>query len=348
MTSTCTALTVYRRCASCPGAAPNPPLSCWQLSTNSTTSFRTRASGWPSRWRAVRPQYIPFRRRCSVRWYSSSSLRWGSGCVSGVAVCWHGQEGTTLSRVWMYLTWAAIESCSSAGRDAEEMPARPGPVTRDICVVGRVFVDDVRLVLKFCSTLCDAREMIRGLRNEPIKYVVSLALVECWRTRLRIPYLIQRLFIYRVTDPHQQRLHLVLLQQLQRAVVGKMEPPAMIGFWGGMALLISSITGPGLTTSLLSNPQTLSARLIGDQVPLLFQQAGWLTLVLSMLPVKFLTANMIYIGLRLRSSSLAPSLALSHFFSSRPCQRSAAMNASSPGSNMPLWRICIWEIGGTT
>ncbi|TVY52001.1 hypothetical protein LCER1_G006470 [Lachnellula cervina] len=33
-----------------------------------------------------------------------------------------------------------------------------------------------------------------------------------------------------------------------------------IGFWGGMALLISSITGPGLTT-----------------IPLLFQQAGWVT-----------------------------------------------------------------------
>ncbi|TVY92647.1 hypothetical protein LAWI1_G002418 [Lachnellula willkommii] len=33
-----------------------------------------------------------------------------------------------------------------------------------------------------------------------------------------------------------------------------------IGLWGGMALLISSITGPGLTT-----------------IPLLFQQAGWVT-----------------------------------------------------------------------
>ncbi|KAL7272460.1 hypothetical protein RUND412_004727 [Rhizina undulata] len=39
-----------------------------------------------------------------------------------------------------------------------------------------------------------------------------------------------------------------------------------IGFWGGMALLISSITGPGLTT-----------------IPLLFQEAGWLTPTLAFL-----------------------------------------------------------------
>jgi hypothetical protein len=30
-----------------------------------------------------------------------------------------------------------------------------------------------------------------------------------------------------------------------------------IGFWGGMALLISSITGPGLTTSLGSEFSTV-------------------------------------------------------------------------------------------
>ena len=36
------------------------------------------------------------------------------------------------------------------------------------------------------------------------------------------------------------------------ALVDKMESPVVIGFWGGMALLISSITGPGLTTSLSS------------------------------------------------------------------------------------------------
>jgi hypothetical protein len=40
----------------------------------------------------------------------------------------------------------------------------------------------------------------------------------------------------------------------------------VIGFWGGMALLISSITGPGLTT-----------------IPLLFQEAGWFTPTLSFL-----------------------------------------------------------------
>ncbi|TVY28961.1 hypothetical protein LHYA1_G001672 [Lachnellula hyalina] len=39
-----------------------------------------------------------------------------------------------------------------------------------------------------------------------------------------------------------------------------------IGFWGGMALLISSITGPGLTT-----------------IPLLFQQAGWVTPTITFL-----------------------------------------------------------------
>ncbi|KAF8860892.1 hypothetical protein BDZ45DRAFT_292291 [Acephala macrosclerotiorum] len=44
-----------------------------------------------------------------------------------------------------------------------------------------------------------------------------------------------------------------------------METP-VIGFWGGMALLISSITGPGLTT-----------------IPLLFQEAGWFTPTLSFL-----------------------------------------------------------------
>jgi hypothetical protein len=32
----------------------------------------------------------------------------------------------------MYFTWAAMESCSSVGRD-EGMPARPGPDTSDIC-----------------------------------------------------------------------------------------------------------------------------------------------------------------------------------------------------------------------
>lgn len=41
-----------------------------------------------------------------------------------------------------------------------------------------------------------------------------------------------------------------------------MAPTEAIGFYGGMALLISSITGPGLTT-----------------IPLLFQQAGWFTFV---------------------------------------------------------------------
>jgi hypothetical protein len=39
-----------------------------------------------------------------------------------------------LPSVWIYFTWAAIDSCSSVGRDDEEIPARPGPVTRDICI----------------------------------------------------------------------------------------------------------------------------------------------------------------------------------------------------------------------
>jgi hypothetical protein len=43
-----------------------------------------------------------------------------------------------------------------------------------------------------------------------------------------------------------------------------MAPTPEIGLYGGMALLISSITGPGLTT-----------------IPLLFQQAGWFTFVHS-------------------------------------------------------------------
>lgn len=45
-------------------------------------------------------------------------------------------------------------------------------------------------------------------------------------------------------------------------LAGEMAPFEKIGLYGGMALLISSITGPGLTT-----------------IPLLFQQAGWLTYV---------------------------------------------------------------------
>jgi len=73
--STCTALTVYNKCASCPGAAPNPPSSVWQLSTKSIVSSRGKASGLPSRCSAVNPQYKPFSRRCSVSQYSISSLR---------------------------------------------------------------------------------------------------------------------------------------------------------------------------------------------------------------------------------------------------------------------------------
>jgi len=52
-----------------------------------------------------------------------------------------------------------------------------------------------------------------------------------------------------------------------------------IGFWGGMALLVSSITGPGLTTGIHScRPGCLEAEraLTRNAVPLLFQQAGWL------------------------------------------------------------------------
>jgi hypothetical protein len=56
-----------------------------------------------------------------------------------------------------------------------------------------------------------------------------------------------------------------------------MNPP-VIGFWGGMALLVSSITGPGLTTSLhlqlIPNYYSHADQLA---VPLLFQQAGWFT-----------------------------------------------------------------------
>ena len=55
-----------------------------------------------------------------------------------------------------------------------------------------------------------------------------------------------------------------------------------IGFWGGMALLISSITGPGLTTSQDTSPlEKLDICADELEVPLLFQEAGWLTLVLT-------------------------------------------------------------------
>lgn len=51
----------------------------------------------------------------------------------------------------------------------------------------------------------------------------------------------------------------------------------MIGFWGGMALLISSITGPGLTTSLLpcSNSQcAANTRSSSSSIP-----GGWVVYV---------------------------------------------------------------------
>jgi hypothetical protein len=70
----CTALAVYNKCASCPGAAPNPPLSAWHESTKSIVSSLGRASGRLRIWRAFRPQYRPLSRRCSVSQYSSSSF----------------------------------------------------------------------------------------------------------------------------------------------------------------------------------------------------------------------------------------------------------------------------------
>ena len=74
MARICTALAVYNKCASCPGAAPKPPLSAWHESTKSIVSFLGRASGRLRRWRAFRPQYRPLSRRCSVSQYSSSSF----------------------------------------------------------------------------------------------------------------------------------------------------------------------------------------------------------------------------------------------------------------------------------
>jgi hypothetical protein len=87
----CTALAVYSKCVSCPGAAPNPPLSAWHESTKSIVSFLGRASGRLRRWRAFRPQYRPLSRRCSVSQYSSSSFLWQ---VSVKRVNWWGAEQT--------------------------------------------------------------------------------------------------------------------------------------------------------------------------------------------------------------------------------------------------------------
>jgi hypothetical protein len=47
-----------------------------------------------------------------------------------------------------------------------------------------------------------------------------------------------------------------------------MDSPAIIGFWGGMALLISSITGPGLTTS--ASPRPNAPKRVADEGQSLF------------------------------------------------------------------------------
>lgn len=52
-----------------------------------------------------------------------------------------------------------------------------------------------------------------------------------------------------------------------------------IGFWGGMALLVSSITGPGLTTGRIPPPPKPPVALSQCAVPLIFQQSGWLLYV---------------------------------------------------------------------
>ncbi|RFU30942.1 hypothetical protein B7463_g5397, partial [Scytalidium lignicola] len=100
-----------------------------------------------------------------------------------------------------------------------------------------------------------------------------------------------------------------------------------IGFYGGMALLISSITGPGLTTS--SNSSTFT---IGTS---------------KLIILKFLSYFKRQDGLllRLHSSSLAPCPVLPPFSSSKLCPPYAATKSSKRASSSAPSRIYIWGIG---
>lgn len=85
--------------------------------------------------------------------------------------------------------------------------------------------------------------------------------------RLRLP--MQRQRVRTFLDEHHNfaiPIHLA----------GEMAPASAIGFYGGMALLVSSITGPGLTT-----------------IPLLFQQAGWFTFVYLSRPSSYQSTDIL-------------------------------------------------------
>ena len=67
----CTAESVYRTCLSWPSLAPNPPSGCSHRRTHAMMSSRSSISSRrPIRSIAVRPQYTPLMRRCSVSTYS--------------------------------------------------------------------------------------------------------------------------------------------------------------------------------------------------------------------------------------------------------------------------------------
>jgi len=58
-----------------------------------------------------------------------------------------------------------------------------------------------------------------------------------------------------------------------------------IGFWGGMALLVSSITGPGLTTGYILSPLVLTERSSIDI------SRGWVAFVRSLLLFQLTSAR---------------------------------------------------------
>lgn len=78
---TCTALSVYSRCASLRGLPPKPPPGLRQDSTQSATAAVSISPSRPSSAIAVRPQYMPLIQKCSVATASSRSEAWWRRCA---------------------------------------------------------------------------------------------------------------------------------------------------------------------------------------------------------------------------------------------------------------------------